>query len=383
MTPTATTPAPPAAAPARPAPAVVKSVQVVVAPAARPARFVSRNRAVVLFVMLLVIADLGIGALAPVWDRHSPDDYAARVTGCAARPRDLVFVGGSPVTEGIDPARIAGANWRGAPLADAYAVGLHGGTATDFYFAAKRACPTAPRVIVYGATASDLNDSRSEPHAVRTLLDRADVQEIARTRPDTAEWVTRHYAESKIGNASNLYRYRHGLRMWAAVQADAVCPGACPEALAQAREQRDHADDLATCGTGYAPLKGYARVRYDQLKAAGHAPPPFIFLNNYRTGSHLKFADVLADWCRARGTALVLLDMPVTADLEARYPREFAEYRARLAELARAHNLPVIRGADAGLTDADFADLIHMTPDGCAKFSRWLRGKLEEAGRAP
>jgi len=371
MTPTATTPAAlPRAHPAR------RAVR-------RRARFVSRNRAALLFVAFLVIADLGIGALAPVWDRHSPDDYAARVTGCAALPRDLVFVGGSPVTEGIDPGQIAGANWRSAPLADAYAVGLHGGTATDFYYAAKRACPTAPRVIVYGATASDLNDSRSEPHGTRTLLDRADVREIARTRPETAEWVTRHYTESKIGRASNLYRYRHGLRMWAAVQADALIPGACPEALAQAREQRDHADDLATRGTGYAPLKGYARVRYDHMKAAGHVPPPFGFLNNYRTGSHSKYVDALAEWCRARGTALVLLDMPVTADLEARYPREFAEYRARLAGLARAHNLPLIRGADAGLTDADFADLIHMTPDGCATFSRWLRGKLEDAGRAP
>lgn len=348
----------------------------------RAATFLARNRTVVLFVVFLVLADLGVGALAPLWDRYSPDDYTARVGGCAARPRDLVFVGGSPVTEGIDPAQIAGANWHGHTLADAYAIGLHGGTATDFYFATKRACPTAPRLIVYGATASDLNDARNEPHAARVLLSPGDVREIARARPDAANWVVRQYATSKFGQASNIYRYRHGVRMWTATQADALFPGSCPEALAQATEQRDHAADLARCGTGYAPLVGYTRSRYDHMKAAGHVPP-FAYLNNYRTGSHLKYVHALADWCRAHGTELVLLDMPVTADLEARHAPVFAEYRARLVDVARERGLKLIHGKDAGLTDADFADLIHMTPDGAHKFSRWLRGRLEEVGGAP
>ena len=33
-----------------------------------------------------------------------PDDYAARVANCRRNPLDLVIIGGSPVSEGIDPA---------------------------------------------------------------------------------------------------------------------------------------------------------------------------------------------------------------------------------------------------------------------------------------
>ena len=373
----------PSARPATHTAPAVKRVVVVTAPTpAVPARgFLARNRTVLLFLLFLFLADFGLGALAPLWDRYSPDDYTARVGGCAERSRDLMFVGGSPVTEGIDPAQIAGVAWRGRTLSDAYAIGLHGGTATDFYYATKRACPTAPRVIVYGATASDLNDSRNEPHGTRSLLAPRDVREIATTRPDAANWTVRQYVTSKVSQASNVYRYRHGVRMWAATQAEAVFPGSCPDALVQATEQRDHADDLARCGTGYAPLKGYTLSRYDQMKAAGHAPPPFAFLNNYRTGAHLKYVHKLADWCRDRDTELVMLDMPVTADLEAKYAAEYAEYRARLADVARDRGLKLIQGKDAGLTDADFADQIHMTQEGCRKFSLWLRGRLEDAGR--
>jgi hypothetical protein len=341
---------------------------------------VYRNRTVGLFVLFLVLADTGFGAFAPLWERYSPDDYTTRVRGCAARPRDVVFVGGSPVAEGLDPANLAGITWRGQKLADGYAVGLSGGTATDFYYATKRACPVPPRVIVYGITASDLNDARGEPHGARTLLGPADVLEVARTRPDAAEWTTRHYLEGKLGAASNVYRYRHAFRMWAATRADALVPGCCPEALRDATDQREHADDL-TGPTGHAPLRGYATRRYDVMKLFG-AVPPFGFLNNYRTGSHLRYVHKLADWCSERGVELVLVDMPVTADLEARHADAFAEYRVRLAELERERGLKVIRGAraGAGLTDEHFADLVHLRPDGCRKFNAWLRARLEEAG---
>jgi hypothetical protein len=169
--------------------------------------------------------------------------------------------------------------------------------------------------------------------------------------------------------------------MAAALQADALLPGCSPEAVREATELREHAADLAT-GRGYAPLKGYTLTRYDQLKAAGVPPPPFRYLNRFRTGSHLKYLHKLADWCAEHGVELVLVDMPVTADLEARYAAEFAEYRARLAEVERERGLIVIRGArgGAGLTDAHFADLIHLRQEGCHKFSAWLKARLEEVG---
>jgi hypothetical protein len=361
-------------------------VKLVVVAAPKPAAarasasFCRRNRTVILFVLFLIAADFGVGLLAPVWDRHSPDDYLIRLTACAERPRDLVFVGGSPVTEGIDPLVIAGARWRGSPLSDAYSIGLRGGTASDYYYAVRRACPGPPRVIVYGATATDLNDSRNEPHGARVFLAPGDVVELARTRPDAAEWVVRHYLQEQFGRLANVYHHRHGIRMWAAVQADALVPGCCPDTVRQATEQRTQADDLMRSGTGYAPLEGYKRARYDQFKAAGLPPAPFAFLNQFQTGSHLKYTYKLAQWCRARGTELIVVDMPVTADLEAKYPAEFAEYRERLVEFERTHGVTVIRDTRAaGLTDEHFADLIHLTPAGCRKFSSWLRGRLEVA----
>jgi hypothetical protein len=346
--------------------------------------FTSRNRTIVLFALFMVGADLGVGALTPLWEQHSPDDYTARVRGCAARPRDVVFVGGSPVAEGIDPKVLAETVWRNRPLADAYALGLSGGTTTDVYYGTRRACPTAPRVLVYGITASDLNDNRGEPHGVRELMSAADVAEVARTRPDAGGWVIRHYLWGQLSAASNVYRYRHGARMWAATRADELVPGSCPEAAREANELRAHSADLAR-GTGYAPLRGFVTSRYDVAKATGQPLPPFNFLDRYRTGSHLKYLDKLADWCSARGTELVLVDMPVTTDLEAQYPAAFAEYRTRLVELESKRGLKVIRGArdGAGLTDEHFGDQIHLNPTGCVRFNTWLRARLEAARAAP
>ncbi|MCI0701776.1 MAG: hypothetical protein L0241_11890 [Planctomycetia bacterium] len=360
---------------------VVKSVVLVETPtpAARAPGFTKRNRAVLVFVFLLFLADYGVGLLAPLWEQYSPDDYRARIKGCSEQPRDVVFIGASPVGEGIDPTLIAGVMWRGRPLANVYAVGLSGGTTTDFYFATLRACPTPPRMLVYGITASDLNDSRGEPHAVHSLFNRDDVLEVVQTRPDASEWIIRHYIEAQFGKASSIYRYRHAMRMWAATQADQLMPGSCPETKKEADELREHADNLAR-GTGYAPHRGYSRVRYDHLKLFGQPPSPFNYLDRYRTGSHLKYLHKLIDWCEDRGVELILVDMPVTADLEAKFPEAFSEYRARLAEVERTRKLRVIRAVceQTWLTDEHFADLIHLTPRGCVRFSTWLRARLEE-----
>ena len=348
----------------------------------RAAAFLDRNRVVVLFVLGLIGTDWLIGRSAALWDRHSPDDYAARVDGCRARPQDIVFVGGSPVAEGIDPDPITGITWGGYPLQHGYALGLSGGTTSDFYHAVKLACPTPPRVLVYGITASDLNDSRHEPHGPYSLMGWGDLVGWVRLRPDSAGWVTRHFLQARLGRASNLFRYRHGVRMWAALEADAVVPGSCPESVREADELREYSDALRS-GHGYAPLKGFRTGNFAAVKAAGKVPRSFPYLDKYRTGSHLRYLHKLIDWCAERGVALVLVDMPVTAELEAMYAAAFAEYRGRLAEVERERNLTVIRGSReaVGLGDGHFADLIHLNPTGARQFSGWLRTELQNRGR--
>jgi len=351
----------------------VVRVAVVVAPPARES-FLRRNRTLVYFAALLPLADVAVGRLADVWERHSPDDYAARVAACAREPRDLVFVGGSPVAEGIDPGRVAGVVRGGRALTSVYAVGLPGATTSDVYHAVLRACPTPPRLLVYGVTASDLNDARHEPHGPHSLMTWGDWFGWVRLRPESAGWVTRHFLRARAAGASNLVRHRHGIRMWAACRAEEVFPGEAPAAFREADELLERAAQLKS-GNGYVPARGFAVGRYDAAKAAGVAPQAFPFMQDYRTGSHLKYLHRLVDWCAAGGTELVLLDVPVTADLEAAFPAAFAEYRTRLAELERDRGVRVIR-PDAGLTDADFADVVHLNRTGAARLSNQVRDAL-------
>ena len=88
-------------------------------------------------------------------------------------------------------------------------------------------------------------------------------------------------------------------------------------------------------------------------------------------------------WASAGGIEVVLVDMPVTADLEARYSDAFSEYRARLVEWETSRHLTVLRATrDAvGLADEDFADVIHLNAGGAEKFTAWLRTRLSDLGR--
>jgi hypothetical protein len=332
--------------------------------------------------LAFVLLDLAVLATAGVWARHSPDDYAARVDGCAREPRDAVFVGGSTVSEGIVPKEIVGARWNGEALRNWYAVGLPGGTTSEFYHAVKRACPRPPKLLVYGITASDLNDSRHEPHGPASLMTFGDTFDWAASRPDSREWVVRQYVSAKVSRVSSLWRYRHGIRMAAADRFEEWFPGACSASAKEARELRDYADALAD-GDGYAPAAASVQQRYDHVKEVNGELPPFRFLDNYRTGSHRQYLHRLIRWAADNTVSLVLVDMPVTADLEGKHAAAFAEYRTLLAEEEEQRGLTVIRAHRdiVGITNAGFADTIHLNGVGAIVLSRWLKGKLDEIGR--
>ncbi len=340
---------------------------------------IRRGRVLLWSAALLVGFDFLIGAFDSTWKKYSPDEYALRAEGCAQVPRDIVFAGGSPVAEGIDPDIIGHLMWHGREVGNYSSLGLSGGTTSDIYFGLRHACPTAPKVLVYGCTASDLNDSRHEPHGVQSIMTRSDVEDWRRTRPEAGEWVARHYAKGKLAKASALNEHRFGIRMWAARECERLAPGSCPESAAEAQRQRD-LDDALHAGCGFAPTKYYQFRRYDHWKEAGWVAPPFAYLANYKTGSHLKYLHRMLDWAEANDADVILIDMPVTADLEARHPAEFAEYRKLLAEVGRNRGAAILDGRGADLSDAHFADLIHMNCSGTARFSVWLRGVLWRLG---
>lgn len=341
----------------------------------------------VLYLLLgLAAVDAVVVLNRDVWERHSPDDYAERITGCRQRGHDLIIVGGSPVSEGFDPAAFDGLVWRGQAITDGYSIGLPGGTATDFYFALRAATTgqTPPRLVIYGVTATDLNDARNEPHGPYSVWTWADYVDSLATRPDSREWATRRFLEGRVRRGWALFRYRHGIKMAAAHAAESVAPGLGGPAADEARKARAYSAALRT-GRGYAPADFFIDTRYDESKAAGKKPAPFDFLNKYRTGSHARYVLKIADWCAAHGTDLVLVDMPVTANLETKYPAALAEYRQLMAALLAERPLPVVRATrdKLGLTDADFADIIHLNGAGASKFSAWVRRELDGLGARP
>lgn len=342
----------------------------------------NRFRPVVWFLVGLVLVDVIVVTFRDTWERHSPDDYAEKLAGCRFRPRDFVLAGGSPVAEGLDPAVVAGVHWRGSELRDGYAIGLSGATTSETYHAVVHGCPTPPRLLVYGITASDINDARQEHHGPYSLMTAGDWAEWVRTKPETAEWVTRHFVQGRLSRCWAAFRYRHGIRMWAAATADDYFPGCCPEATKEARANLRYTAAIRS-GNGYAPNEGFVSYRYDEAKVYGRKLPPFGFLDKYRTEAHLRYLHKLTDWAAAGGADLVLLDMPVTEDLENKFPAAVAEYQRRLAEFEADRGVTVLRATRqaVGLGDRHFADLIHLNADGARALSAWLRDWLAELDR--
>jgi hypothetical protein len=327
----------------------------------------------------LVALDVVVVANRQTWRAYDRDPYEVRLGAARAHPWDLVLVGGSPMMCAGDPGVLSGTTWRGQPLDRVYNLSLPLATANEVELAVAHGLPTPPRLLVYGVSATDFSEERVEPEGPRRLMNLADLGRWARQRPDAATWAARHFAEQRLEETWSLWRYRNGIRLWAADRVDGLWPGACPAAAAEARSSR--AVVAAIHQQGFQVQASGDGGRLDRLKDAGAVPSTFPFMNQYRIDHYPACLHRLLDWAVAHGTAVVLVDLPTPADLDGRlYPREFAEYRAGLAQWASNHRTPLLRATReaVGLTDADFADLIHLNIDGAARFSTWLRRRLED-----
>jgi hypothetical protein len=361
-----------------------------VAPPPRGSRRRLRRLRVLLYLLLTLTAiDLVVWSQRATWEASSPDGYNERLAGCRRRPRDLILLGGSPVTEGFDPQILAGVVWRGRELADVYSLGMSGGTTTDFWHALHHGLAAPPRLLVYGVCASDLNDSRNEPHGPWSLMNWSDLVTWYHTKPRSAEWVTRHFVQGCFSRCWQVYRYRNGLRVWAGQRIEQLWPGSFTATAREAQAQQAYSAALCS-DTGFAPNPAFRYSRYDQMKAqegsADQLPilknfRRFGYLDGYRLGDHLKYLHRILDWAEDHGVGVVLVDMPVTADLEdLYYPDAFKQFRAALGDIERSRGVRVLRPnrAEVGLTDAQFADLIHLNGDGCTRLSGWLRQQLAD-----
>jgi hypothetical protein len=339
-----------------------------------------RYRVLLYFLVGLIALDVAVDAARAVWHAYDPDEYRERLNNCRQRPHDLVLVGGSPVSEGIDPACLRGLRWHGRAIAHPYNFGLPGGTTSEVWHAVEHGLAAPPRLLVYGITASDLNENRDEPQGPRVLMDWRDLTDTARCRPGALEWCVRQLFWARLGKLWQLYRYRNGIRLWAADRVDRLFPGPFAAAAAEARGGLAHTAALRSAD-GYASDPGGRARRLDVLKRCGSDGPPFAFLNRFCLGGHVAHLQRLLDWAQEHGVAVVLVDMPASADLEERrHPREFGQYREVLAEVSRQRHVPVLYATRAavGLDDSHFADVIHLNGRGAARFGKWLRRRLEE-----
>jgi hypothetical protein len=343
-----------------------------------------RYRLVLYLLLGLAGVDAAVARHRDLWRTYDPDDYRARVDNCRAHPCDLLLVGGSAVSEGIAPAFLAGLCRHGHTLARAYNLGLPGATIAEVWHGVRHGVTSPPRLLVYGMTASDLNDKRGEPHGARALMDLEDVALWCRLRPSAAGWCVGCFAKDRVARLWQLFYHANAIRLWAADRAESFWPGCCAAAAAEAREGLRYSGALAQAD-GYAPQPAGQNGRLDHLKARGELTFRAHTLENYQLGQYLRYLHRLLDWAARHGVEIVLVDMPVSADLEERlHPQAFARYRAALVEVERARCVAVLRASRQalGLTECHFADLVHLNVNGMVRLSTWLRQALADPGRA-
>jgi hypothetical protein len=336
-------------------------------------------RVVVYLLLALLGLDLVVVAHSRLWRDYDIDPYDQHLDACR-QPWDLVLVGASPVMYGADPAVLSGTRWRGQRLDRVYNLGLVLATASEIYLAVEHGLAHPPRLLVYGVSATDFNDDRVEPHGPRHLMSLGDALRWSCDRPDAAFWCAGRFASHRVRGLWGLYAYRDGIRLWAADQAERICPGACPEVAGEARAKLA-ANAAVRAAHGLRTPAVSPETRLDCLKAAGKVTGSLIFMERYCLGAYLRYLDRLLDDASRRGIPVVLVDMPVPADLDQRlYPGEFQAYRAALAAAAKARGVTLLSATReaVGLSEAEFADQVHLNAGGAARFSAWLRRQLEQ-----
>jgi hypothetical protein len=326
-----------------------------------------RYRLLLYLVLGLAAVDAVVARFADVWRAYEQHPYREKLRACRAHPWDLVVVGGSPAAYGFDHAVLAGTRWQGRSLDRVFNLGLILATTAEVYHATVRGLPTPPRLLAYGITASDLNDDRVEPNGPRQLMTVGDALRWCRERPEFAAWCVRHFLEERRARLWKLYYYRDGIGRWVADEAERLWDG----------------HPLTAPLPSPVVLNVDVSERLDHLRAAGKIKDFFPFLENYRIGVYLTYLHRILDWGEQRGVPVVLVDLPVPEDLERLRPGPFAAYRAVLADVERNRGVRVLRASReaVGLTDADFADLIHLNNRGKARLSAWVRQALSAVER--
>jgi hypothetical protein len=281
---------------------------------------------------------------------------------------------------GIDPRRLTGMTMDDGRCDRVYNLAMPLATTADIYHATIHGLDRPPRLLVYGITATDLNEGRADRIGPEHLMTPLDLAIWCRERPDRAFWALGIYGESRLSKGCHLYRYRDGIRRWAMTQLELNDPSSLTDEqrfdLGKARMQ-DHA--FRRCA-GFLDHPLNPADRLDWQESTGRIPARFSFLDRYRIVTYRRYLDRLIDWSEQHAVPLVLVDLPVPPLLDRQlHPQEYAVYRAMLAEYEQQGRVRVLHADHdrLGLTNADYSDLIHLNVTGSRILSDWLRAKLD------
>ncbi len=301
------------------------------------------------------------------------DQIVARAA--SRQPTDVVLVGDSMMDAGGDPGGVGGA---GTGVAGGvYNASVAGETLpTIADWTTRVVVPRLhPKVVVVGFSSNELNP--------RLLLPASGVAAYRHSRAvRSAEGIGSPVdrADAFLRHWSLLYRYRTVLRNpFAHVgPQDPLQAGIFDPALTAAGQ------DLAFVSQRYLQTGGTDRAR---LVING----VIAALRGFRVSpDNLAILKGMLTSLRSQGIQVLLVAMPVTADLVSFHPAGTTDYQAALASF-----VSVAQASDAGIAvpgvwpTSEFADPVHLNGAGTVHFSKYLAPlvrhalALAGAGRAP
>lgn len=332
-------------------------------PSDRPGGGRRRGRRLVRFavavVVVLLVAELGVRALAPrlgepqTWYSLQVQQKLDRLDdeAPAARRTDVVFAGSSSVMSALDPHRFAELDACGRT---AYNAGIVGATPTmTHHWLDEEVLPrTGPGTVVLGITPRDLSEGAAgvEPQ----YFSAAAVRDDAWARADRA-----------AGEVSELVRYRSVLRDVAKLRARLFD-------LPEDGEAQRPIDGRGWSTRPTAAESPYAPREYQGARAAT-GPPRRAAVEDLRD---------LASDLRSRGIEVVLAEMPVVGTWSTLSPvagRGARESHRALVRLAEAEDLELVdlRSVD---DRSMFVDPVHTNAAGAEAATQALADRLGRTG---
>jgi hypothetical protein len=284
------------------------------------------------------------------------DQIVARAA--SHQPTDVVLVGDSMMDAAGDPAELAAA---GGPSA-IYNASIAGETLpTIADWTTKVVVPRLhPKLVVVGFSSNELNPAVLLPGAGYAAYRRSRAAQAAR---GTGDLVDR--ADAFLRQWSYLYRYRDSLRF----PLGRGNPGATFD---PALTVNGH--DLAFVNQGYlAGSLAHAKTIVIGVLAA---------LRGFKVGpDNVAILQNMLAALHRQGVAVLLVAMPVTADLVSLHPGGAPTYNGAIATLGT-----IAQGSGAGFAEpgvwpiSDFADPVHLNGVGTARFSAYLAPRLTATG---